>query len=123
MAPAAPRSVQVDDTANTMSALLVPGYGALGDYEFFGIPNQLDPVPATTAGGDVQNGRIYARGITGEHGPGTVGIRVAASGARPAGATAVNDRAFTGPAAEAGTIEIIDVQGDDTLAITAVTPS
>jgi hypothetical protein len=101
-APAAPAYGLVDDTANTLSGLLVPGFPAVADYEAFGVPGQMGIVNlAAIAGDDVQGGRIYSRGLTGAIDTSATGIRVAASGNRPAGAWLLNDRAFTGPAVNA----------------------
>lgn len=96
-APVAPTDPQVEDTADTLSGKLVPGYLAVADYEVFGAPGFPGIVNAAAAGADVQNGRIISRGLTGSILPGSAGIRVAASGNRPAGAWMLNDRAFTGP--------------------------
>jgi hypothetical protein len=95
-APKAPTDPQVEDTANTFSGLLVPGFPAVGDYEVFGSPAFPGVVNAAAAGGDVQNGRIYSRGLTGSLLVGGGGIRVAASGNRPAGAWLLSDKPFTG---------------------------
>ena len=95
-APAAPANGRVDDTANTLSGDLVPGYPAAGDYEVFGVPTYPGNVLLTATGGDVQNGRVISRGLTGAILAGGTGIRVAASGNRPAGAWLLNSLDFTG---------------------------
>ncbi|AMJ65031.1 hypothetical protein [Hymenobacter sp. PAMC 26628] len=97
-APPAPTGVLVDDTADTMSMVLVPGFLSLADYEVFGVTGFPGTVPASTAGANIQSGRLVMRGLTGSHLVGTVGARVAASGNRPAGASATNPEAFTGSA-------------------------
>jgi hypothetical protein len=97
LGPDAPSDGQVDDTANTLSGLLVPGFGAAADYEVVGVPGFPGIVNAVVAGGDVQNGRIYSRGLTGPIDLEKAGIRVAASGNRPAGQWLLNDKLFTGP--------------------------
>lgn len=99
--PAAPADGRVDDTGNTLSGLLVPGFPAAADYEVFGVPGQVGLVNLAAAGGNAEGGRIYSRGLTGEIAIEATGIRVAASGARPAGKWLLNNRAFTGPAVNA----------------------
>ncbi len=93
-APAAPTAAVVDDAGNTFSVALVPGYASLADYEVFGVPGQAGVVSAAAAA-DVQAGRLYLRGLTGNLAVGAVGVRVAASGNRPAGGSATNATAFT----------------------------
>jgi hypothetical protein len=95
-APAAPANVQVDDTSDTLSGLLVTGYPAVADYEVFGSPDFPGIVNASVAGADIQNGRIISRGLKGNILVGGAGIRVAANGSRPAGAWMLNDKPFTG---------------------------
>lgn len=102
--PLAPSDVRVNDTANTLDALLTPGYTTASQYGTIGVPGFPDGTPLSAAGGYVENGRLYATGITGEHAVGTVGVYVLGSGARPDGFPATNDRAFTGPTPIGGTI-------------------
>ncbi|MGI4736335.1 MAG: fibronectin type III domain-containing protein [Janthinobacterium lividum] len=96
--PDAPTNGHVDDAGNILYGTLVPGYSAVADYEVFGALAYPGVVNAAAAGGDVQDGIIYSRGLTGPIDVGAAGIRVAASGNRPAGHWLLNDRAFTGPA-------------------------
>lgn len=95
LAPAAPANVSIDDAADTMAMDLVAGFVSIGDYEAYGVTGVPGTVPFTQVG-DVQGGRLVLRGLTGPHDVGTVGVRVAGTGNRPAGAWAMNDRAFTG---------------------------
>ena len=91
--PAAPRAGLVDDTADTFSGLLVPGFPSLADYEVFGVPGQVGIVSAAAASCNIQNSRLIMRGLTG---PLPIGIVVVASGNRQAGASLTNAQAFTG---------------------------
>jgi hypothetical protein len=95
--PDAPTNGHVDDVGNTLDGDLVPGFPAVADYEVFGVPGFPGIVNLTFTGGDVQNGRIYSRGLTGPIDFEGTGIRVAASGNRPAGKWLLNNKAFTGP--------------------------
>jgi hypothetical protein len=95
-APAAPTGVEVDDTSDTLSGILVAGYPAVADYEVFGAPDFPGVVNASAARADIQNGRIISRGLKGNILAGGAGIRVAANGNHPAGAWMLNDKAFTG---------------------------
>ncbi|OGX80847.1 hypothetical protein BEN47_06205 [Hymenobacter lapidarius] len=97
-APAAPTNPQTDDQGNIFSGLLVPGFPTISDYFAFGVPGTTGIVDAAGVG-DVANGRLYLRNITGERLPGSVGFGVKASGNRPQGAALTNAVAFTGPAA------------------------
>jgi hypothetical protein len=95
-APAAPTGVEVDDTSDTLSGILVPGYPAVADYEVFGSVDFPGIVNASAAGSDTQNGRIISRSLKGNILVGGAGIRVAANGRHPAGAWMLNDKPFTG---------------------------
>jgi hypothetical protein len=103
-APVAPTNVEVDDTSDTLSGILVPGYPAVADYEVFGSVDFPGVVNASVAGADIQNGRIISRGLKGNILAGGAGIRVAANGSHPAGAWMLNDKAFTGVITPAPTV-------------------
>ncbi|MCA8829426.1 hypothetical protein [Hymenobacter pini] len=123
VAPGQPAQGQVDDVTNTFSALLVPGFIALVQYEGFGWPGVAGIVPLTSENAYMQNGRIYLKGLTGPIGIGEVGFRVAASGSQPAGPFVLNKEPFTGPVAETGSITFLDVQGSDAISTFTVTAS
>jgi hypothetical protein len=93
--PARPTEGQVDDTGDTYSVAIVPGYAVLSDYQGFS-PYTNGTVILTSATGYIQNGRVYLKGVTGPAQNGEVGIGVAASGARPAGPFLTNQQPFTG---------------------------
>ncbi|NML67595.1 hypothetical protein HHL22_20535 [Hymenobacter sp. RP-2-7] len=93
--PEAPANGHVDDQGNTLYGDIVPGFPAAADYEVTGVTGFPGVVNLATTGGDVQVGTVYARGITGERALGTVGIRVTASGNRPAGKWLLNTERFT----------------------------
>jgi hypothetical protein len=94
--PDAPTEVQVDDTSDTLSGLVVSGYPAVADYEVFGSPDFPGIVNASAAGANIQNGRIISRSLKGNILAGGAGIRVAANGSHPAGDWMLNDKPFTG---------------------------
>lgn len=98
-APDAPGDGRVDDAGNNLNGTLVAGFPAAADYEVFGVPGFAGIVNLAAAGGNAEGGRIFSRGLMGSIDVGATGIRVAASGARPAGRWLLNNRAFTGPAA------------------------
>ena len=95
--PAAPTSPLVDDTANTFSGLAVSGFASLLEYEGTGFPDGVGWVPLSAANAYQVGNRIYLQGLTGFIAAGTAGLRVAASGSRPAGKPLLTNKDFTGP--------------------------
>ena len=97
--PAAPTSPLLDDESNTFSGLAVKGFDSFLEYEGTGFPGVAGWVALSASNAYQVGNRIYLQGLTGFIAAGTAGLRVAASGSRPAGKPLLSGKDFTGPAA------------------------
>ena len=95
VAPQPPTNGHADDTADIFYGTINPLFPALGDYEIF-YSGSGGNVPATNGRADLVGTTLTIRGLVGPHATGSVGMRVAASGNRPASGWLLNVEPFTG---------------------------
>jgi hypothetical protein len=100
VAPAPPTNGHADDKADIFYGTINPLYKALGDYELY-YPGSGGNVPATNGQADLVGTTLTIRNLTGNYPAGSVGMRVAASGNRPASPWLTNADPFTGTATPA----------------------
>lgn len=94
--PAAPKTGVADDTGNTFSFDITPGYTSAAEYEYTE-PNAAAGLVRLTGANSYINGtRVTITGLTGPIPAGQLKVRVAANGAVSAGYWLASTGAFTG---------------------------